>query len=115
MENILAIDDNETMLESLNAYLTRIGYCVASAKNGKEAIEIFSKGHRFDLVITDIDMPFMDGNAVALHIRHSERAEVPIFAITGNRGQHIDRKLFNFVLRKPFQFDTLANLIRDYL
>lgn len=64
MLNILVIDDEESIAKLLEMALTRAGYNVQTAIDGAEGINMFAEGF-FDLVITDIRMPGMDGNTVA--------------------------------------------------
>ncbi len=48
------------------------------ALDGEKGVELFKTGNDFDLVITDIDMPGMDGNEVARHVRASDKSDTPI-------------------------------------
>ena len=83
MGNILVIDNNKSICSLLYAFLTKMGYEVEVAHDGKAGIECFNNGPDFDLVITDIRMPKMDGSDVTRHIRSSDRPAKPIVAITG--------------------------------
>ena len=85
------------------------------ANDGSEALRCFDSEHPFDLVITDIHMPGMDGNDVAKHIRKSRNASVPIIAITGARDENIQRSLFNLVLKKPFKLKNLDDAIHSLI
>ena len=62
---------------------THLGHEVEMACDGDEGIELIESGYKCDLVITDITMPRLNGNAVARHIRSSDRQDTPIVAITG--------------------------------
>ena len=88
-----------------------MGYRVKTANSGEGAIEILRGGHDFDLVITDIVMPNMDGNAVAEYIRSSNRADIPIVAITGHTEKN-NKELFNSILVKPFKIKELIAVIK---
>lgn len=60
--SILLVDDEDIILSSMRRALERSGYSVACAGSGREALDLFSKGpDTFDLVITDLSMPGMDG------------------------------------------------------
>ncbi|MGR3310161.1 MAG: sigma-54-dependent transcriptional regulator [Candidatus Brocadiales bacterium] len=59
-KKILIVEDNEYVLESIKLLLSKEGYSIATATDGHAAIEL-SKKERYDLVITDIKMPQMDG------------------------------------------------------
>ena len=68
MKHILAIDDDEAILSVLHELIEDLGYDAKVAHNGEEGLELYNNGHNFDLVITDINMPLLDGNEVARHI-----------------------------------------------
>jgi CheY-like chemotaxis protein len=107
MVHILVIDDEHAILEVIHEFLTLLGYNVKVANCGEKGIELFGKGYNFDLVITDICMPKVDGNAVAKHIRSSEQADTPIVAITGSGDDGINKDLFNVLLQKPYELKEL--------
>jgi two-component system, chemotaxis family, chemotaxis protein CheY len=65
---ILAVDDSAAMRQMVEITLSSAGYDVAQAKDGREALEIAAK-HSFDLVITDVNMPEMDGLALVRELR----------------------------------------------
>ena len=70
MEKILVVDDEQSLREVLSIMLKRAGYAVTSATDGEEAIELL---HReiFDLVITDLRMPKIDGMEVLKAVKSS--------------------------------------------
>ena len=112
MGRILLIDDDSQILTSLSQALTHVGHEVEVACDGDEGIELIDSGYNCDLVITDITMPRVNGNAVARHIRSSDRQDTPIVAITGFGEDAIERELFNSVLVKPFKLDVLFGTVR---
>ena len=115
MNNILVIDDEDNILRSMRRVLTYFGYGVKLAHDGEEGIELFKNGHNFDLVITDICMPGMNGNDVARFIRSTDKSNTPIIAITGHGADDINRDMFNFLLMKPFKLETLIDVVRSYM
>ena len=112
MAQILVIDDESGILDILRTILVSLGHKVKGAHDGQEGIELFENGNDFDLVITDIRMPRADGNQVAKHIRGSGKPDIPIVAISGFSNE-IDKKLFDFSVRKPFRLETIVNLIEQ--
>ena len=82
------------------------------ACDGDGGIELVDSGCECDLVITDSTMLRLNGNAVARHIRSSDRQDTPIIAITGFGEDAIERQLFNSVLVKPFKLDVLFGAVR---
>ena len=111
MGTILVIDDEEAILKMLSLVLTKFGYHVVIAADGKEGIQQFENGN-FDLVITDIFMPEMDGNHVADHIRHSDRYFTPIIGISGTPWLGDDGS-FSMVLPKPFSIKRLIESVKQ--
>jgi DNA-binding NtrC family response regulator len=112
MDNILVIEDQDGLLNFLRETLTLMGYQVKIARNGEEGIKLFNNREDFDVVITDICMPRMDGNAVAKHIRNSDKPETPIVAITGF-SDSVEKGLFDISLLKPFKVKALLGAIRS--
>ncbi len=109
MRNILFIDDDTIMQDIVRQVLVSSGYDIETAGNGQEGITMFEK-NIYDLVITDIFMPGIDGNKVATHIRNSKRQQTPIIAVSGTPW-HIEGRLFDDILVKPFTIKVLINSI----
>ncbi len=89
MAHILLIDDDELLRETLQQMLELDGHRVTLAVDGTEGIARFeerlaNKGPGFDLVITDILMPGLDGTEVIVKLRQ-QGATLPIIAISGGR------------------------------
>jgi len=112
MKSILAIDDDESIARLFTKYLSAVGHHIVVAKDGIEGIEVLNNGHNFDVIITDISMPGLNGNEVAEHIRKSENGHIPIIAITGSGKDFVQRDLFDYVFTKPIRLKTLADTIR---
>jgi CheY-like chemotaxis protein len=115
MRHILVIDDNEDIRRLLHKFLEAMGYDVAVADGGDKGVDIFNHRCRFDLVLTDIGLPGMDGNDVARQIRKSEQPKTPVIAMTGYQEMDLERDLFDSVLIKPFKLEALVDKIGSYL
>lgn len=109
---ILLIDDQTSVLKSASQVLMQLGHEVEVARDGEKGVELFKAGYDFDLVITDIEMPGMDGNEVARHVRASDKPDTPIMAMTGSMDDRIQKELFNLILPKPYTLDSLVQAIR---
>ncbi len=82
MQTILAVDDSASMRQLLAHTLGQAGYRVVQASDGVEALEKFGQGG-IDLVITDHNMPRMDGLAFTAALRRDARArQVPVLILT---------------------------------
>lgn len=110
MSSILIIEDDDHIGMVLSQVLSDQDYQVQCAHNGKEGIKLFNSTCKFDLIITDIRMPEMDGNAVARYIRSSSESETPLVAITGF-SHEADAGLFDFMLAKPFSLEALLDSV----
>jgi two-component system cell cycle sensor histidine kinase/response regulator CckA len=110
VEQALVIDDEKHILNILRTLLIKQGFKVKVAHDGREGIKLFDNGHDFDLVITDIRMPQVNGNQVAKHIRGSDKPNTPIVAMSGYP-KEIDKRLFDFSITKPFRLETIIDVI----
>ena len=111
MARALIIDDEKNILNILRTLLVKLDFEVKMAHDGREGIELFENGHDFDLVITDIRMPRVDGNQVAKHIRGSDKPDTPIVAMSGYNDK-ADGELFDFTLEKPFNLKELMTVVK---
>lgn len=68
MKKILAVDDSASMRQMVGFTLKKAGFDVTEAKDGSEALEI-AKGNSFDAVISDVNMPIMDGITLIRELR----------------------------------------------
>ena len=113
MQKILIIDDEKSILTLLREALTMFGYDVAVAENAHEGIQKFENG-RFDLVITDMQMPGMNGDKVVLHIRNSNRRFTPVIGCSGTPWM-LKGCDFDMVLTKPFHLKEIGNAIENLI
>ena len=113
MYSILIIDDQEMVSDVLQKILCRFGYHAVTAPGGQEGIQMFDTG-LFDLVITDIRMPGIDGRDVARHIRQSYRPSTPIIGISGTPWL-LDGDEFDCVIPKPFGLETLLGAVKNVM
>jgi CheY-like chemotaxis protein len=111
MYTILVIDDEKGILQIIQQVLNSLGHSVETATDGEEGIQKFDDG-RFDMVITDMRMPGIDGNGVLAHIRRSAKQSIPVIAISGTPWLTEDSP-FDLVLPKPFALQDLVNTIHS--
>ena len=110
MHQILVIDDQEYILDTVREALTMNGYEVEVAADGQEGIQKFDDGN-FDLVITDMQMPGLDGNNVVEHIRNADRQFTPVIGFSGTPWL-LKKSDFDIVFVKPFPLTALVNAIQ---
>jgi CheY-like chemotaxis protein len=114
---ILVADDNKAMRDLVSELLECIGYEVALAINGIEALAVFLKS-TFDLVLTDFEMPAMDGLCLAGHIK--ERSpNTPVILVTGADRETVLKKVekgpVDSVIFKPFTLEDLQTTVQGAL
>ena len=119
-KKILLIEDMKGVRESLEVILSIQGYQVDFANNGKEGIQK-AQSSKYDLVITDILMPELDGTEVIMAIRAAGN-QVPILAISaGGDGVSAKQALTlakekaSGILEKPFSKEDLLNAIKGLI
>jgi len=112
---LLLVDDEEGFVSVLSKRLHRRNINATPALSGAEAIERF-RNQRFDLVILDLKMEFMDGLEV-LKVLKAMNPEVPVIMITGHGALEEVQKGIDFgalaCLPKPYDFDELVAKIRE--
>ena len=117
MVRVLLAEDEETVREFVSRVLTMHGYSVIEAVDGAHAVEQMGQ-HHFDLLITDIVMPVMDGISLALKVR-ATRPDVPIILMTGYANErqraHNLAVLIEGLLSKPFNKDQLMQAVHEAL
>jgi two-component system chemotaxis sensor kinase CheA len=80
---LLLVDDSAFFRNMLAPVLKAAGYDVTSVSSAQEALELFKKGRRFDALVTDIDMPDMDGFALAEAVRKEQQlGGMPMIALS---------------------------------
>ncbi len=109
MSAVLVIDDEKQVLDLLKTALTLHGYTVEIAVDGHEGISKFDRS-RYDVVITDIGMPGLDGIGVVRHIRGSEKEATPVMGIS-RRPWHIEDAGFDVILEKPLSIKALLEQV----
>ena len=110
---ILVIDDESFVRAAVRMMLAFDGHIVETAQNGQEALALFEKG-KFDVVITDLAMPLMGGDelAVAIKARDPKQPVVMITAYAETLGpSDHPPKGVDCVLSKPFLLEDLRRAI----
>lgn len=114
---ILVVDDLEAMRLSMCDILAHLGFTnVAAARDGHQALEIVRE-ERVDFLITDLDMPLMDGIELLRAIRSDDALKnIPVLFLTGdaekNRVAEAAQAGVNDYLLKPFAVDMLDRKIQ---
>ena len=115
MANILAVDDSSSMRQMVAFTLKGAGYQVVEAADGQEALNK-AKSQKFDLIITDVNMPIMDGITFIKHLRGEANYKfTPMLMLTTESSS--DKKAAGKAagatgwIVKPFNPDQLLNTV----
>lgn len=113
MPSVLVIDDEWMICDLIRRALGRMDIQVDTADNALGGISKFEEGD-FDLVITDVRMPGVDGYSVVHHIRNSDRGNTPVIGVSGTPWflQNVD---FDEVFPKPFAIQSLIKKVVDLI
>jgi DNA-binding response OmpR family regulator len=119
MANILVIEDDDIMLKAIRNILGKDGYNVITAKDGKEAFEKL-EGSEYDVVVTDLMMPYANGLEVVSKLRSDEmKRNVGIIVISSVGNEETITEAFRLgaddYLKKPIMAGELLIRIRKLL
>lgn len=112
----LVADDNADLLAAVTAVLQDAGVTVRCATSGAEVVELLTQERQFDVVVTDISMPWISG----LHVIRKARAvgmSTPFIIMTALQDRNLQVKLSELgedvwqLRRKPFQFEELLTTV----
>jgi two-component system, cell cycle response regulator CpdR len=116
---ILLAEDETAVRALVTRALTQDGHDVVATADGSEAYDAFTGAtEKFDLLLTDIKMPVMDGIALALAVAR-DNPELPIVLMTGyadqrERASGLDALIYD-VIAKPFTLGEIQYAIADAL
>lgn len=119
MASILLVDDSASMREMVSFTLTDAGHEVKEAEDGVEALQ-FAQGESVDLVITDVNMPNMDGITLTKKLRTLNGYKfTPILILTTETGtdkKHLGKEAgATGWIEKPFDPDNLLSTVNRVL
>ena len=119
MPRLLIVDDEESMRALVARAIAMDGHEIVTAADGAEALEILSNGQNaFDLLLTDIRMPVMDGIALALTAAR-DLPDLTILLMTGFADQRERASGLNAiahdVITKPFSVADIRSAVADAL
>ena len=113
---VLVADDDADMLDAVSDALTGLGFNVATVESGAGLIDRLASDGPFDLIVTDISMPWMDGLKTLRSIR-TAGVTTPVIVMTALSDEHIPGRVQALgtnaiLLQKPFDLDGLSSAAR---
>ena len=114
---ILLVEDEDPVRIVAERALTRQGYKVTSARDGEEGLELVQAGGQFDMVVSDVVMPSMDGPAMAREIRKLA-PDLPVLFMSGYAEEQLRRQIdignVHFI-PKPFSVQQISDKVAQVL
>jgi two-component system response regulator PilR (NtrC family) len=111
---ILIVDDDKEIRDILSKMLAHMDFEVALASDGSEALDLFLQ-NPFDLILTDLRMPRMDGWTLAFHVK-SMSPDTPIVLMTGEEKNQImpalEGSCVDIAMFKPFRLEEIEKTIQ---
>ncbi|MBI5185383.1 MAG: response regulator [Nitrospinae bacterium] len=119
-KKILAVDDSKAMLYFYRSAGSGLGLDVTTAINGREALDLLEKGEEFDLIVTDMNMPVMDGIEFILKFRENPAfKKIPVIMATTESEQSqiqlAEKAGANDFIQKPFTHDLFQKKAGKYI
>ena len=114
MKTILIVDDEPSVRNPLQAFLQMSDYEILTAENADEAFEHLNKTH-IDLMVTNINMPGMDGIELTRHV--TEQYKIKVIVTTGMhhlQDEALAAGAIEFV-KKPVRFERFLKLVKSIL
>ena len=116
-ERILVIDDEENIRSTVEEFLSLTGYHVETAASGREGLDLLGR-NSYDLVVSDLRMPDVDGLAVIEWIRETQ-PDLPVLVMTGHATVESTIRALRLgaydYLLKPFRLDEIERTIENCL
>jgi signal transduction histidine kinase/CheY-like chemotaxis protein/ligand-binding sensor domain-containing protein len=115
-KRVLLIDDNLTNLQILEKQLSKWGMVTTTSTSGTEALSLVREGHFYDLIMTDMHMPGMNGKEVGAAMARVLPG-VPVILLSSTSDDIYPHKdnLFKAVLHKPVRHQLLMSAVQDAL
>ncbi|OGR62130.1 MAG: hypothetical protein A2X31_03090 [Elusimicrobia bacterium GWB2_63_22] len=118
-KRILIADDDPDLIDLLETYFRRAGYDVTAKVNGKDALQA-AEAERFDLVLLDVMMPYIDGYHVASEISSRYGADCPKIIIMTSRDVSSEKGIAMLsgateAVQKPFSLEELEAKVKAAL
>ena len=118
-KTILLIDDEEIVINISEMMLKRLGYRVLKAHNGYEGLQLFEENKsKIDLIISDLEMPKMNGKEVMDKIRKIDpqiKVMLSSGALTDADEKNVMNKGFNGFIKKPYNMNTLYKKMAEII
>ena len=110
---ILIIDDEQSILTLLSKSLTKNGYTVDTVENGEKGIEKI-ESNNYSLIFTDIKMPGLSGEQVLQYLKYIQKSVTPVVGMSGTPWL-LEQSEFDAILAKPFSMKELLKVTDQFI
>ena len=114
---ILFVDDDPNFQKMVEIFLRNNSYDISFAKNGRSALHLIQQ-HVYDLVISDVQMPEMDGLTMITEIK-KVNADLPVIIVSAFGNESMAEKAIaagaRLILNKPFESKALISAIETFI
>ena len=116
---ILLVDDSVTTLQLERTLLEAAGFEVTTASDGEQALQILESGETFDVLVSDIEMPRLDGLSLSARVRRRpDTSALPIVLVTGlaqdeQRQRALDIGVNAYIVKGRFDEDELVGILEQ--
>ncbi len=115
---ILVAEDNKLILDTVVFKIKKDGYEVETANNGRECLEMLQRS-QYDLLITDLFMPFISGLEVIASVRNEMKSDLPILVLSAAGAEETVLKAFEMgaddYMIKPFSLSELSIRVKKLI
>lgn len=119
MKTVMVVDDSRAVRESLKYFLNEEGYSVLEGQDGQEGLDLL-KDNKADLIMTDVNMPVMDGLTMISKVRETDKHKfTPILVLTTESQQSVMDKgreigATGWIV-KPFDNEKVSKVLKKVL
>jgi DNA-binding response OmpR family regulator len=115
---ILVVEDEHMLRVAITHKLEADGYDIQSAVDGKEGLEKI-KAEKFDLILSNVMMPFINGLELVANVRDELKLNTPIILLSGTAQENIIKEAFDFgandFITIPFKLNDLSFRVKKIL
>ena len=109
---VLFVDDEGAVRKQTGVFLQKFFTHVTICENGEEALDAFKNGN-FNLLITDSQMPKMDGNTLIQEVRKIDKTLFIVLLTALREIEKSSSEMVNIVLNKPLSFEHIINMLES--
>lgn len=112
-KKVLLVEDHDALRRSMTRRLDKMGLSITSCKDGQLALDLLESDPGFDLIVSDLDMPGLDGQGVAEELK-KRNLDIPVVLMTSLAATRAMKEspLFSAVLSKPVRHRVLAHALQ---